>query len=144
MTTEKIKVYIKKWFEYNREDYKLNGILTPDFIDEVFELIYPDVSEVEEEEMLSAVSSVLEFSFNKEFFFVAYKMVLELFERQYPDQYENMEMSTIKQIASDVVFEGEKQGFIMASTIWNDETNSVELDEDTLYILFIDELQKHF
>lgn len=144
MTTEKIKAYIKKWFEYNREDYKVSGIITSDFVDEVFELIYPDINDVEEEEMLSAVSSILEFSFNKEFFFVAYKIVLELFERQYPDQYKNTDIATVKQIASDVVFEGEKQGFIMASTVWNNETNSVELDEDTLCELYIDELQKHF
>lgn len=147
MTTDRIKSYIKKWFEANRPDYKVGGILTDEFIDEVFEIIYPDIDGVEEEEMRFAISSDLEFSFNKEFFFVAYKMVIDLFERQYPDEYRKIEerdKNLIKQIASNVVFSGEKQGFIIASSVWNDETRSAELDEETLCELFIDELPKHF
>lgn len=147
MTTDKIKSYIKKWFELNRVDYKVNGILTDEFIDEVFEMIYPDIEGAEEEEMIFAIADDLKFSFSKEFFFVAYKIVQDLFERQYPDEYQQLQKDNskmIKQIASNVVFAGEKKGFIMASTIWDDETGVVELDEETLCELYVDELPNHF
>lgn len=59
MTKEMCKSTIRKWFELNRADYYAEGIVTDDFLEEVYELIYPDIESVNENEEMFAIANVL-------------------------------------------------------------------------------------
>lgn len=142
MTKEMCKSTIRKWFELNRADYYAEGIVTDDFLEEVYELIYPDIESVNENEEMFAIANVLQFSFGIEFYKAAFNKVQNIFERQFPEMYDTMNRDKILSLVSKVVLKGEMNGFIMASVIYNDETNEVELDEEILDGLFYDVIDK--
>ncbi len=142
MTKEMCKSAIRKWFELNRADYFSADIVTDDFLEDVYELIYPDIESADDNEEMFAIANVLQFSFGIEFYKSAFNKVQTIFERQFPDLYDTMKQNEIFSIVSKVVLLGEKQGFIMASVIYNNETNEVELDEEVLDELFYNTINK--
>lgn len=142
MTKEMCKSVIRKWFELNRADYFSADIVTDDFLEDVYELIYPDIESADDNEEMFVIANVLQFSFGIEFYKSAFNKVQTIFERQFPNLYDTMNSDKISSLVSEVVLNGEKNGFIMASVVYNDDTNEVELDEEVLDGLFYDAINK--